>query len=187
MNTCEKCGAYIPIGETACPACGYDPAEKEKRAREEARRQAAEEARRRAAEMEEERRRTRAAQEEARQWKARAEEAERRQQGGAQYAYQAAPETERREQTWSAPWEQRQQPRYARPMNYRQAKQYKAKNKWVALALCFFTGWFGGHKFYEGKWGLGLLYLFTYGLFGVGWMVDLLRLLIQPEDTYYVE
>lgn len=28
-------------------------------------------------------------------------------------------------------------------------------NKWLALALCFFVGSLGFHKFYEGKIGLG--------------------------------
>ena len=32
-------------------------------------------------------------------------------------------------------------------------------NKWVALALCLFLGLFGAHKFYEGKTGMGVLYL----------------------------
>ena len=35
-------------------------------------------------------------------------------------------------------------------------------NKWVALALLFFFGFFGGHKFYEGKYIQGILY---FGLF----------------------
>lgn len=41
MSFCEKCGAYIPMDDTACPACGYDPeqAEKERQQQEEARRQ----------------------------------------------------------------------------------------------------------------------------------------------------
>lgn len=30
MSFCEKCGAYIPMDDTACPACGHDP-EQEKR------------------------------------------------------------------------------------------------------------------------------------------------------------
>ena len=25
MSYCTRCGSYIPQGETACPACGYDP------------------------------------------------------------------------------------------------------------------------------------------------------------------
>ena len=49
MSFCDKCGAYIPIGETACPACGYDPEAEAKKAKEAAER-AAEEERRRAAE-----------------------------------------------------------------------------------------------------------------------------------------
>lgn len=50
------------------------------------------------------------------------------------------------------------------------------KNKWVAFLLCFFLGYFGAHYFYVGKGGTGLLYLFTCGLFGIGWLVDLFRI-----------
>lgn len=42
----------------------------------------------------------------------------------------------------------------------------------IKLLICFFTGIFGGHKFYEGKIGWGILYLLTAGLFGVGYVVD---------------
>ncbi|MGN1085761.1 MAG: NINE protein [Porcipelethomonas sp.] len=57
------------------------------------------------------------------------------------------------------------------------------KNKWVAFFLCLFT--FCGHKFYEGKIGMGILYLFTAGLFGIGWIIDLITLLTRP-NPYYV-
>lgn len=40
----------------------------------------------------------------------------------------------------------------------------RPKNKWVALCLCVFLGFFGAHKFYEGKAGMGILYIFTLGL-----------------------
>jgi len=60
----------------------------------------------------------------------------------------------------------------------------RALNKWVALILCVFLGWMGAHKFYEGKAGMGILYLFTFGLFFVGWGIDFLVLLFQPT-TYY--
>lgn len=33
------------------------------------------------------------------------------------------------------------------------------KNKWVAFFLCLFLGGFGGHKFYEGKVGMGIAYI----------------------------
>lgn len=61
----------------------------------------------------------------------------------------------------------------------------KPKNKWVALALCLFLGAFGVHKFYEGKIGMGVLYLFTAGLFFVGPIVDFVILLFKP-NPYYV-
>ena len=44
----------------------------------------------------------------------------------------------------------------------------RVKNKWVSFLLCVFLGYFGAHKFYEGKIGMGILYLFTFGLFGRG-------------------
>lgn len=57
------------------------------------------------------------------------------------------------------------------------------KNKWVSFFLCLFT--FCGHKFYEGKIGMGILYLCTAGLFGIGWIVDLISLAMKP-NPYYV-
>ena len=59
----------------------------------------------------------------------------------------------------------------------------KPKNKWIAFFLCLFT--FCGHKFYEGKIGMGILYLLTAGLFGIGWIIDLISLLRKP-NPYYV-
>lgn len=50
------------------------------------------------------------------------------------------------------------------------------KNKWVALILCIFFGVFGIHRFYEGKKVTGFIYLFTFGLLGVGWFFDIIRL-----------
>lgn len=61
----------------------------------------------------------------------------------------------------------------------------KAKNKWVAFCLCFFFGFFGAHKFYEGKVGMGILYLFTFGLLGIGVIIDLIVILTKP-NPYYV-
>lgn len=61
----------------------------------------------------------------------------------------------------------------------------RAKNKWVALVLCIFLGFLGGHKFYEGKAGMGILYLFTGGLFGIGVLVDFIMILFKP-NPYFV-
>lgn len=57
------------------------------------------------------------------------------------------------------------------------------KNKWIALLLCIFT--ICGHKFYEEKIGMGILYLLTCGLFGIGWLIDIIVLLLKP-NPYYV-
>ena len=61
----------------------------------------------------------------------------------------------------------------------------RVKNKWVAFLLCFFLGYLGAHKFYEGKAGMGILYLLTCGLFGIGWFIDCIVLLCKP-NPYYV-
>ena len=58
-------------------------------------------------------------------------------------------------------------------------------SKWVSFFLCFFFGYFGVHKFYEGKTGMGVLYIFTAGLFCIGWIVDLFAILFK-SDPYYV-
>lgn len=58
---------------------------------------------------------------------------------------------------------------------YRQ--EISDKNKWAAFLLCFFFGGLGFHKFYVGKIGAGILYFFTIGLFGIGWLLDLIFIL----------
>jgi TM2 domain-containing membrane protein YozV len=42
----------------------------------------------------------------------------------------------------------------------------------VAWILLTFLGVFGIHRFYMGKWISGILYLFTLGIFGVGYIYD---------------
>ena len=61
----------------------------------------------------------------------------------------------------------------------------KAKNKWISFILCLFLGFLGAHKFYEGKILMGILYLFTLGIFGIGIIVDLIIILLKP-NPYYV-
>lgn len=60
----------------------------------------------------------------------------------------------------------------------------RPKNKWVAFLLCLFLGMLGAHKFYEGKIGMGIVYLFTGGLFGIGWLIDCIALLCKPNPYY---
>ena len=65
----------------------------------------------------------------------------------------------------------------------------RARSKWIAFLLCLFLGYLGAHKFYEGQIGMGILYLLTAGIFGIGWIIgwiiDCIALLMKP-DPYYV-
>ncbi|VEU60509.1 TM2 domain [Mycoplasmopsis bovigenitalium] len=54
------------------------------------------------------------------------------------------------------------------------------KSKITAILLCFFLGGLGIHRFYVGKIGTGLIWLLTFGLFGIGAFVDFI-LIISGE------
>lgn len=55
------------------------------------------------------------------------------------------------------------------------------KSKFVAYLLWFFLGLLGVHKFYLGKIGMGIVYLFTGGFFTIGWFIDLFTLSTQVD------
>ena len=50
------------------------------------------------------------------------------------------------------------------------------KHKTTALLLCIFLGGIGAHRFYLGQIGMGILYLCTGGLCGIGWILDIFRI-----------
>lgn len=65
--------------------------------------------------------------------------------------------------------------------NYSNEKAFAAvssKSKIVALLLCIFLGALGIHRFYVGKVGTGILYFFTFGLFGFGWLIDIILIAV---------
>lgn len=47
-----------------------------------------------------------------------------------------------------------------------------------SFLITFLFGWFGLHRFLRREIGMGILYLCTGGLFGIGWMVDCVRSLL---------
>jgi len=51
------------------------------------------------------------------------------------------------------------------------------KKRLVAAILCFLLGVFGVHRFYAGKVGTGVLWLFTLGFLGLGMLADLILIL----------
>ena len=46
---------------------------------------------------------------------------------------------------------------------------------WIRFTICLLFGIFGVHKFMEKKIGMGILYLFTAGLFCLGWFYDCIK------------
>ena len=51
------------------------------------------------------------------------------------------------------------------------------KSKTTALILCIFLGFVGAHYFYVGRYGRGVLYMFTAGLFVIGWILDIIKIM----------
>lgn len=50
------------------------------------------------------------------------------------------------------------------------------KKKKTALLLCIFLGWMGAHYYYVGKIGKGIIFTCTFGLLGIGWIIDIFRI-----------
>ena len=59
------------------------------------------------------------------------------------------------------------------------------KSKTTDLLLCIFLGTLGVHRFYEGKIGTGILWLCTLGLFGIGWIVDIVLIVTNKAKDKY--
>lgn len=51
------------------------------------------------------------------------------------------------------------------------------KSRLTAFLLAIFLGELGIHRLYVGKLGTGIIWMVTGGLFGVGWIVDIVMIL----------
>ena len=64
------------------------------------------------------------------------------------------------------------------------------KSQVVALIFAIVLGGIGVHRFYLGHIGMGILYLLTGGLCGIGWLIDIILIAtgsLEPKDGSYDE
>lgn len=63
------------------------------------------------------------------------------------------------------------------------------RETWVAVFLYVLGGWLGMHRYYLGRWRSGLLYTFTFGVAGLGWVSDgfeLKEMLKEENDRLWL-
>jgi TM2 domain-containing membrane protein YozV len=94
---------------------------------------------------------------------------------GAAVAGPQADQAQQQQQQQQQYSQQYSQPYYAQPMP---APNESPSSRLVALLLCLFLGGLGIHRFYVGKTGTALLWLFTGGLCGIGALVDLIMIIV---------
>ncbi len=69
-------------------------------------------------------------------------------------------------------------------MNNTNYIEKSSKNGLIVLLLCFFLGGLGIHRFYVGKIKTGILWLLTFGFFGIGTIVDMILIVMSKfEDS----
>lgn len=67
-------------------------------------------------------------------------------------------------------------------------QQVNSSTAYITWCLCLF-GICGGQRFYTGNIGVGLIYLFTFGLFGVGQVIDLVLIpgMVEKRNSYLLK
>ncbi len=62
------------------------------------------------------------------------------------------------------------------------------KLNWIAtLLVSIFVGKLGVDRFMMGQTGLGLLKLFTFGGFGIWWLIDVIRIAKKSNFDYRIQ
>ena len=56
------------------------------------------------------------------------------------------------------------------------ADNISEKDWLTTLLLVILVGGLGVHRFYAGKIGTGIVWLLTGGCFGIGWLIDLIKI-----------
>ena len=64
-------------------------------------------------------------------------------------------------------------------------QQVNSGTAYITWCLCLF-GICGGQRFYTGNAGLGIVYLLTFGVFGIGQFVDLFLIpdMVEKRNLY---
>ncbi len=64
-----------------------------------------------------------------------------------------------------------------------QEYEKSSKSLLATYLLWFLLGFWGIHKFYVRKTGMGVLYIFTGGLFVIGWLIDVFIIPMQVRQV----
>lgn len=66
----------------------------------------------------------------------------------------------------------------------------QSKDWMTTFLLCFLLGGLGVHRYYVGKIGTGILYTLTAGVFGIGYLVDFIKIIcgkFTDKDGNYIQ
>ena len=56
-------------------------------------------------------------------------------------------------------------------------------SKTIKLLVTIFLGFLGVHKFMERNYKMGFIYLFTMGLCGIGWIIDIFKVAFENDEN----